>query len=74
MLNEAFYRNDSNLAQECMEKWKNLVDQWWKKYNKSGSAGTPIVKVCPLGAVSGLLYVKYSSGYGIVSKVRSSFV
>ena len=42
MFNEAFYRNDSNLAQDCMDKWKNLVDQWQKKYNKSGSAGTPI--------------------------------
>ena len=42
MFNEAFHRNDSNLAQDCMDKWKNLIDQWRKKYNKSGSAGTPI--------------------------------
>ena len=25
-----------------MEKWKNLVDQWQRKYNKSGSVGAPI--------------------------------
>ena len=30
MFNEAFHRNDSNLAQDCMDKWKNLVDQWRK--------------------------------------------
>ena len=27
---------------DCMAKWKNLVDQFRKKYDKSGSAGTPI--------------------------------
>ena len=37
MFKEAFHRNDSNLAQDCMDKWKNLIDQWQKKYNKSGS-------------------------------------
>ena len=27
---------------ECMKKWKNLVDTFRRKYDQSGSAGTPI--------------------------------
>ena len=30
------------VATVCMKKWKNLVDQFWCKYDKSGSGGVPI--------------------------------